>query len=304
MKIHLGKYGEIKNMNILITGGTGYIGKSLISGLKENNLLIISRKKNIESLYNEHYITLGNSNFHDRLNNFQPEVIIHAAGYTTNDEDHKSLDQLIDSNVKFGLQMLNLMSNSKIKLFINLGSALEYYSNKLEPTNIYAASKSAFHPILHYYSQLYNFKVLNLFLNNIYGGIFSPKKKVLDYIISSLNSINPIDMTPGKQKIDLLHISDLIKLIQRILSSPFKDFYPSQGYIVGHGKEINLIELATLISKLSNKTPNINWGGRNYRIREKMGTKTDNELLFKHFHWQPQVDLKEGLTNYLNIKQC
>ena len=289
-------------MNILITGGTGYIGQALISSLKENNLLIISRNKNVKSIHNEHYLTLDSTNFHETLKSFKPEVIIHAAGYTTNDESCKSLDQLIDSNVKFGLQMLNLMSKSKIKLFINLGSALEYYSNKREPTNIYAASKSAFQPILHYYSQLYNFKVLNLYLNNIYGGSYSKNKKVLDYIISSLNSIKPIDMTPGKQKLDFLHISDLIKLIQCILNSPFKDLYPSQGYIVGCGKEINLIELANLISKLSNKTLNINWGGRNYRIREKMRTKTDNELLLKHFHWEPQVDFKDGLKNYLNIK--
>ena len=74
-------------MNILITGGTGFIGKPVIQKLITNNDF------NIKALTRQHPSTLENhenlewiqaefgnlQSIKNKINNFKPEVIIHLA---------------------------------------------------------------------------------------------------------------------------------------------------------------------------------------------------------------------------------
>tara|TARA_B100001287_G_C22685504_1_gene533255 strand:+ start:3920 stop:4840 length:921 start_codon:yes stop_codon:yes gene_type:complete len=305
MKItHLGKLGEKKiNMRILIIGGNGYIGSHLVESLKTHELLVISRNKPIKTTFNAHFINDQDNQIKNKINKFKPDIAINSSGFTTHQEDSESIEKLIDSNISYAVKMLNCLADSKLKLYINLGSSLEFYTNedKPIPTNIYAASKTAFNPFLEYYSQVNNFKILTLYLNNIYGGNYN-KKKIFDFIIDSTESSEPIDMTPGNQRLDFLHIEDLMELFQCIVNKPILDFEDNQKFLVGFGRDYSLKKLSILVSKIYKKDTKINWGGRKYRKREKMNSKSDNLDLLETFGWTPKITIEKGIEIYKKIK--
>lgn len=113
-------------MNILITGGTGFIGKHVINQLKEKHtILCITRKKNF-SRKKIQYVKLDLKNSDKlikKIRAFSPKILIHLAWDGLPDYSKKnSLKNYIISK-KFLKLILKI--NSLKKLFI-AGSCFEY----------------------------------------------------------------------------------------------------------------------------------------------------------------------------------
>lgn len=132
-------------MNILITGGTGLIGQTLIKNLLLNNhnVTVITRniKKAKEILYEKTNLIEGDvssgGNWQDLVNNF--DLIINLAGEPitlsrwTNDKKRKLYQSRILSTKNL---VSSINENTKVKLFIN-ASAIGYYGFQKDDRNIY-----------------------------------------------------------------------------------------------------------------------------------------------------------------------
>ena len=131
---------------ILITGGSGYLGRSLAIKLKDNYEIILGARNNglnkiAESETGCKSIPLDVSSYdsvNDALNNHKPEIIIHAAAtkYVEISEDHPN--ECIDVNI--------LGSQNVARLAIDKGveKVLGISTDKTAPPvgNIYGLSKA------------------------------------------------------------------------------------------------------------------------------------------------------------------
>jgi nucleoside-diphosphate-sugar epimerase len=289
-------------MKIIITGSTGFVGRHLIPKLLSKNYINLELTRNLNvsnQLYEDktqkYLIDEDQNELVKTIEEFNPDVIIHLASFLTSLDDYNSLNKLLDSNITFFCRLLDATKNIDLKLFVNTGTFAEYHSsnNVFDPAYLYAASKSASRSFLDYYSKVYNFKQTTVVPFTIYGGI-DTQKKIIDIIHDSTINSNPVDLSPGEQILDFIHIDDVtdfyIVLIQNQHNIPNKS-----NFQLGSGVGNSLKQVAQLIEKISAKKTNINWGGKQYRNSDIMYAVADISEIINTFHWCPKINLIEGI---------
>ncbi len=286
-------------MNILLTGGSGYVGKNLINQLAKNtsfNIFSVIRTK-IDLPKNVKAINYD-SNFKENIIKSNPDIIVHLASYLTSSSEIEETNKLIQANITFGTVLLDALKACKIKLFINTGSFSEYHFNTgdLNPTYFYSATKTAFRSILKYYSELKKFKVVHVIPYTIYGGVYT-KMKILDILFGSLDSNEKIKLSSGLQLLDFIHISDVVDFyIHLIENSHILQHH--ENYHLGSGRVINLQELAIKIEQLTGKKIQAQWGAQIQRERDTIYACAPIANLKETLNWNPKISLDEGLKMY------
>lgn len=294
-------------MNILITGSTGYVGRHLVPKLigKGHEVLEITRNiSKSNQLYGDktkkYQISDDQEKFTKEVTQFKPEVVIHLAAYLTANDDYATLQKLLNSNIEFLCRLLDTLKNTQLKLFINTGTFAEYYKGDkiLDPAYLYAATKTASRSFLDYYSKVYKFKQATVVPYTIYGGIDS-HKKIIDIIFDSLDNPTPVDLSPGEQVLDFIHINDVTNFYLQIINNYEK--IPNKSiFQLGTGKGTTLRKLAEIIGTKTGKKANINWGGKPYRPSDVMYAVADTKYqqMFLDDNFLP-IDIKEGIKFYL-----
>ena len=291
--------------NICITGATGFIGSNLVKSLQiqgGSSITAVARSKDtcekIKIQNTECYLDDGDTQhlidfFQER--NF--DTVIHLASLYLKDHQSHQIESLISSNVLFGTRLLEASVKSSVKSFINTGTFWQHFDNKIySPVNLYAASKQAFEMIARYYQENSNIFFATLYLNDTYGP-GDTRKKILN-IWKEMKDTDRMDMSPGEQRINLLHIQDVVRGYLRLIHLMQSGKLPSQAtaYVLKSNEEMTLRQLAALFERIAQKKLNINWGGLPYKDREIM-TIWDGGMTVAG--WEPMVSLKEGLKEFI-----
>ena len=163
------------------------------------------------------------------------------------------------------------MSLHGVSNIVNTGTYWEHFQNKPYcPVNLYSATKHAFQDLLQYYVEVKGINAISLKLFDTYGPN-DPRNKLLSLLINAANTGETLMMTPGKQKIDLVHINDVVNAYivaaKRLLEGHVEHH---EVYGVGSGNPISLKELVAMLEEQFGQSLNIDWGGREYRPREVM----------------------------------
>jgi nucleoside-diphosphate-sugar epimerase len=296
-------------MNVVVTGSTGFVGRHLVTKLILEKYQILELTRSIDvstQLYGDitqkFLIDDNQEALVKTIEEFKPDVIIHLASFLTSLDDYDSLTKLLDSNISFFCRVLDATKNSNLKLFVNTGTFAEYYSGdtNFDPAYIYAATKTASRSFLDYYSKVYNFKQTTVIPYTIYGGK-DTQKKIIDIISDSITSKLPIDLSPGEQILDFIHIDDVtnfyMMLIKNINRLPAKSNLP-----LGTGTGHTLKQVAAIIEEVTNQKTNINWGGKQYRNSDVMFAVADLISINNFIDWHPNILIKEGIEKYLMSK--
>ena len=293
---------------LLITGSTGFVGRHLIPVLINNGfkVLEITRSKNKSiKLFGSttSKIEVNDFKFEQKIIDFNPEIIIHLASCLTSSDEFEDVRKLIDTNITFFSKILNVTKKIKLKLFINTGTFAEYSSGDNQdyyPAYLYSATKTASRSFLHYYSTTYNFKEFTVVPYTIYGGDDS-QKKIIDYLLDSKDSNKGIDLSPGNQKLDFIHIDDIVDLYIHLIKNQ-KTIPNRQNIFAGTGVGTTLKDLATLISNHTENKLNLNWGRKEYRKNDIMVATAPIGLNNFTPKWRAKTTLNTGLKKYINKK--
>lgn len=283
-------------MDILITGATGFVGQNLIPILQKNNeisniILIVRDKEKAKNLFPFEKITiLTLEDKNSELTSFNIEKVIHLATFSTSRDDNEVIDKLIDSNIKYGTQLLNFLRTTQIKEFINFGTFAEYrFGEKLESAYLYSATKTAFRVILDYFSKLNNFNYYNVIPYTIYGGK-DTRKKVIDYIKESFEK--EVEMTKGEQILDFIHVEDVCDFILTLLLN--KKFIPNgTNFYLGTGKGTSIRELSKILEKIYRKKCNIKWGALKYRPNDIMYAVAPIGNNLRYLNWKSKIRIED-----------
>ena len=116
-------------MNILITGGAGYIGSHIIQSLKnsKNNIFIVDNKRtNLDkiNIKNKFYCDIRNKKKLEKIfKKYLFKVVIHLAAKT-------SVNQYFQNNYLGSKNIVNLILKYKVKQLIFSSTAAVYKSSK------------------------------------------------------------------------------------------------------------------------------------------------------------------------------
>lgn len=294
----------------VITGGLGYIGSNLSFLLEKNGweviLLVRGDKSRDTKSFVNHFSLVEYDGTLDSLSAFNSldqnnTVFIHlAASMAISDEIEKTTD-LIDSNIRLGMDVATYMAQHGFKWLISTESYWQFDAQGLLGGNtLYATTKSAFSLLLEYMAKQY-ITVISLVLYDVYGPMDARGKLINNLIDSSTNN-QTFDMTDGKQIIDFVHVDDVINAY---LSAAYQlmaeDMQLSfHRYTVRSMRHLQLREYVSLIEQIIGKPLSIRWGRREYpkyQIMQPWLPGSDRQLP----GWEPMISFEDGIRGIANF---
>lgn len=288
-------------MNILITGGLGFIGSNLVSILKilGYNVITLDLKDGAD-----YQLDISKDDLTQIKENI--DVIYHLAAqpFGKGSELDPILD--VDCNVKGTLNVCYLAKYKNIKHLIYTSTMAVYGNNEfasendiLDPLSNYAVSKLSGEFYVKKFSKETNFKYTILRLWNTYGpgqDISNEYKGIVSAFTTQILKGNYIKVTGSLDRFrDIIYIEDVIKALIHSLSLIYSDTYN-----VSTGKKTTVKELIENIILVCNKNINDfiidNTGGHN---GDQQGCVGNNNKLI-NTGWQPEIKLEQGLKQFIN----
>tara|TARA_B100000242_G_C43034018_1_gene481948 strand:+ start:315 stop:1250 length:936 start_codon:yes stop_codon:yes gene_type:complete len=296
-----------KNKRILLSGGSGMVGRNMKESLIAEKFDLISPPREEMNLI-DYESTL---NF---IKKVKPWMVIHAAGkvggINANIESHFNFYY---ENIILGNNLLLASKNLKVQKLINLGSSCMYpayiknplkedylLSGSLEPTNEgYALAKLAVAKFSQYISESgKNFNYKTIIPCNLYGKFDKFDLDNSHLIPAAILKIHKakerndseIEMWgDGSAKREFMYVKDLIDFIYYAIIN--FDKLP-QFINVGTKKDYSVEEYYKLISKI------IGFKGKIIKNTNKptgMMRKKVSTTLQRKFGWESKINLSTGL---------
>src|SRR5574344_2020122 len=298
----LGKFGNM-DKKILITGATGFVGKTLIPYLHNNGVkdiaLLVRNEDKAHRLFGDidlRIISLQDESWKDEVKNFNADIVIHLAAFFSTKYDDATSVNLVNSNLLFTTELLVALQDTDCKYFVNTGTFTEflYGDGKYFPANLYSATKTAERSIIQYFTNLSGRRWINIILYSPYGRK-NDYKKVIDYMADAMGSKEQVAFSKGEQVLDFIHVDDIadfyLNLLRKIdlLNNPFEKFHLKTHY--NH----NIKHITHIIKKIFDKKINANWGGLPYRKFDIMHAiapvKKNKDVL----GWITKIDMRRGM---------
>lgn len=290
---------------ILVTGGTGFIGSHLLEELLNQKRKCILLKRSFsntwridEIIENENLIIkdVDKENLSDIFSQYNIKGIFHLATFYERAHKSEEISEMIDSNINFPTQLLENAINNNVKFFINTGTFSEYdldsspisEDSKIEPFNLYSATKTSFECILKFYNDKHDLKCATLKLFTPYG----PKddvNKITPYLINkSINKEEILIKSPEK-KLDFIYVKDIVDAFISIMEniSEFEDY---ESFNLGTGVGTNLKDVLDIIEAYLGKNENISYGSL-----EDNQVWCSNKKIKDKINWHPKIKLEDGI---------
>lgn len=257
-------------MNILLTGGTGFIGKNLIE--------LLGGKYNIFAPPHKKLELLDAEAVRNCIKNNKIDVIIHAAN-RGGGRDTKDMRNVVEYNTRM---FFNIARDSRfVKKIINLGSGAEYGKQK-DLIKVKEDKFDSYVPLESYGFSKYvcskyieNCKnIINLRLFGVFGKYEGYEYRFIsNAIVKNLLGL-PIIINQNVY-FDYLYANDLVKIIEHFIAHESRYKF----YNAVTGKTIDLITIANKINEISAepskifvKNPGLNreYSGDNSRLSEEL----------------------------------
>jgi nucleoside-diphosphate-sugar epimerase len=285
---------------ILLTGATGFLGSHLLNSFVANGHDVAVLKRSTSDTWRiEHLLHEISSYNIDQVNlktifqEIKPDIIVHTA--CSYGRKNEGLIDIVNSNLIFGLALLEESINNNVDTFINTDSLL--------PRNLndYSLSKAQFTDWLQKRSdkiQVVNFKIEHMY------GVKDDTKKFLPWLINEMiNGNDDINLTSGIQKRDFIYISDVVAaynlVIQKRQSLPSWSEFDIGTNVFTEVKEF-VLKIAVKLEKSYDKeiVSRLKFGAIPYRSADIMVPQLDNTKLIA-LGWKKSVDISTGVEKIL-----
>ena len=280
-------------LNVLVTGGGGYIGSHTCKALSEEGFNPIV----IDNLHYGHewavkWGVLIKGDFSDRdllleiFNTYKPIAVLHFAAFAYVGESVKNPNKYYKNNVSGSLNLLDVMNECSIKNIIFSSTCATYgipknipisESEIQKPINPYGSSKLMIETIIKDFSLAYGLKYIILRYFNAAGADakgeigedHDPETHLIPLTFRALDEPkkkltifgNDYKTADGTCIRDYIHVSDLanahVLALMRLLNNK-----ESSIYNLGNGKGYSVLEIINSVEKISNKRVFYEFGKR------------------------------------------
>lgn len=235
-----------------------------------------------------------------------PDGIIHFATHFMNAYQPADAEKMLEANVGFPIKMLEGCRNLKELWFLNFGSFYSHADGTADgPMSYYAATKRSLETFLKFYSETYSWNAITLKIYDTYGPR-DPRPKLIPKLLEVLESGVAMDLSPGEQKLSLVHVDDIVSAAYRAIEllensrakidAAVHAIYqlPATEYAKNFP---TLKEVIGTLEKAAGKKLNARFGALPYRPREIMNPSLTFPVLPG---WKPKVNLLDGFRSLLD----
>lgn len=304
-------------MNILLTGGSGFIGSHLSNELlkdDKNKLIIVDNLltgnlENIQNLLDSKNVSFIEHDVQDHIDiDEKLDYVLHLASaaspvaYTENPINTLKAGSLGTINT-LGLARKHnaeyfLASTSEVYGDPLISPQNEEYWGNVNPNgerSMYDEAKRFAEAATATYARSYNLKTKIIRIFNTYGPNMqlNDGRVVTNLIVQALNNENLTIYGDGTQTRSFSYVSDTVAGIIAMMNSRYYEVFN-----IGNPCEITVEELAETILKLTDSKSKIIYKplpNDDPKQRKPDITKAKDKL-----NWEPKVDLKTGLTSTID----
>ena len=296
-----------KKIEILIIGGTGFLGYHLIKRclkLRWNvTSLSLHRPKKIRKLKKVKYL-VGDISKKSKLTKINRyfDYVVNLGGYV----DHVSKIKTFQTHFLGCKNLVNIFEKKKIKSFLHIGSSLEYENNavphnekqKCNPRANYGHAKILSTKFLIQKFEKNNFPCTIIRLYQVFG-IKQDLNRVIPYIIHSCLKDKIFPCSDGKQSRDFIDVKQVIDAFIKVLISK-----QTNGEIIniGSGKPIKIRYLITYICKLIGKGKP-QFGRIKKRKDEKNLFYPNIKKAKKLINWTPKNNFNKAIFDQIKFQK-
>lgn len=297
--------------NILVTGGTGFIGSHLVKELvKQGHQIIIidnlfrSTTQPLQHLIDSNQLKFIEGDIRNEALVDQAmdgvDYVFHLAAVCINYSSQYPKESL-DINLIGSDNIFRSALKHQVKRVIFSSSASVYgdpetlpmkEDGPLNPVTPYCAAKLACEHLLNFYSKSgLKFNALRYF--NVYGlGQTADAyytSVIIAFIKKILNNEAPIIAGDGKQSMDFINVKDVVQANLLAMNSEVEN----EIFNVGTNTSTTIAELANILIKSLNKDVQPQFDGRSVIVKQRRAdiTKIKNLLNF-----EITINADEGLT--------
>ena len=299
----------LKNKEVLITGGCGFIGSEMVKQLSAigANVTIIDnlssgKKKYIEGFPNVNLITadvLDNDAIKNAVKD--KEYIINNVAMPFIPDSYYIPKKFFDVNVNATISLaLEAIKEKKVKRFIHISSSEIYGSARTVPMDenhitlpqsTYAVSKLAGERVVFTMHKEHNLPAIIIRPFNSFGpNITQPY--IIPEIITQIINGDVVNLGNLNAKRDLTYVSDTVR---GIVLSLVKEGIVGEVINVGSQKAYSIRELVGLISEIMDKKISIEVDQTRFRPFDVDTLVCNYERANKLLNWKPEISIREGL---------
>lgn len=295
-------------MNILITGGAGFIGSHIADKLVEKNhqITIIDdlscgRRENINKNAQFYKLSILSPNLDSIFKKYKPKIVFHQAAQKNVRVSVENPAKDAKTNILGTLNVLECCKtyNAGKIIFASSGGAIYGETNKLPtpknrtpaPDSPYGVSKLSIEYYLRVFYKIHGLSYIALRYSNVYGPRQDPKGEagvIAIFIDNLLKNKKSTIFGNGRQTRDYIYVDDVVNAnLSAMQKSVIGEFN------IGTGIETNVNDLFAKIAKLIGVDAQTSHGPKNPGevARSCLNIlKTRKEL-----GWKPRVTLDKGL---------
>ncbi len=305
-------------MNLLITGGAGFIGSNLIHYIVDKykdykiiNLDLLTYAGNLENLkdleenknYKFYQGDINDEKLVDEIiKNNKIDIIIHLAAESHVDKSITGPDKFITTNIVGTHNLLKLaLANNKIRfhhvstdeVFGSLQEEEDKFTEKTayDPRSPYSASKAASDHLVRSYFHTFDLPITISNCSNNYGPYQHPEKMIPLFINNLLNNKQVPIYGDGRNIRDWLYVIDHCSAIDLIIHQG----KIGETYLIGGDKEMRNINIAKILAdKLGHSANMIKF------VKDRPGHDwryaIDASKIKKELGWEAQTNFELGIT--------
>lgn len=308
-------------MNILVTGGAGFIGSNLIDGLLQKGYRIVAvdnfnpyynpqyKRENIQPFLQNKKFTLIEGDIGDKKvlakifkeNKF--DKVIHLAASVGVRNSLKHPQAYYQNNVQATKLLLDKIIKHNISQFIFASSSSIYGNNSPSPfkegkvvdslLNPYALTKKQAEKTCFDYHQKYHLPITVFRFFTVYGPKGRPDMSPYVFTEAILRGNKLPLFGDGKARRDFTYVDDIVNGIILGLNKVF----PFEVFNLGNSSPVDVISFIKKIEQITNKKAHIQ--NRPAFSSEMRETYADISKAKQKLNFGPKTNIEDGLKKFI-----
>lgn len=294
---------------ILVTGGTGFVGASLVRRLlaegAEVHLFVRkdSKTTRIDEVISKLHLHEVNLDDHESVRTaltlVAPAGVFHLAAVNQSYTEHPTLDDLVKTNISSSLHVMTAAAEVVTDFFVNTSSFVEVGEKQhalkeddlLEPIELYGISRVPATLYAHALGRYHAKPFVTIRVFTPYGAWMQPGKVIYTAITKALLG-ETIPFTNPEVTRDYIYIDDLVEVyIRAALKAPSLKGSTLNG---GSGVAVSLEDVAKVVLAKTHSRSDVSWNNKG-ALYDGGHWEADTSKVQEMLGWKPAHSFPDGI---------